>query len=345
MATTPEPSNPVTEAVKANADHHRDVTEKIRGRAETTAKTFGTLATAGVTALGISKLGDIWPFPDGLYWPIVGILIGFFGMVGVVAFFTARLWGVSQPILTNTDPDLMDELSPEERKMVAETYENTAKVNAVKDLRTYAARGRRFIRIADNRPPGATDTASLRDRGAGIRMDVQATTALGIARIVRRRAGLVVRSKLSLVAILAFAAAAATFAISADRLESARAAEIATAKSCAEARTAKAREDRLPKICGDEPENDNAQIELAKACADARAAKAIEEMLPSSCGEPVTEAGETETTAEDQADAAFAALAEARSKCRAAFRQAGGTGASSCVALDRAIIAAIGEVG
>jgi len=95
MPPSPQASDPNTDALTAAATRNREVTEKLRTRADTAAKTFGTLATSAVTAIGFSKFGDIYPWQEGLYWPIAGIIAGFVVMVGVVAFFTARLWGVT----------------------------------------------------------------------------------------------------------------------------------------------------------------------------------------------------------------------------------------------------------
>ena len=78
--------------------------EKLRARADTTAKTFGALATTAVTAIGFAKLGDIYPLEDGLVWPLWVALIGFLLMILSVAFLhCARLWGVAQPIMTRAD--------------------------------------------------------------------------------------------------------------------------------------------------------------------------------------------------------------------------------------------------
>ena len=130
------------------------------------------------------------------------------------------------------------------------------------------------------------------------------------------------------------------FAIASDRLDSARAGEIATAKSCAEARTANAREDQLPGLCGDAAHGaDGAKIALAKACADhARAAKAVEAKLPASCGKPPTAPAVPETTPAAILDAAHVALSEQRRVCLAAARKAG-SGPDACAALKTALAA------
>lgn len=334
MPPTPV-SNPVAGLSSSAATRNRDTIEKLRARADTTAKTFGTLATTAVTAIGFAKLGDIFPREEGLNWPLWGALIGFFLMVASVAFFTARLWGVTQPIVACSDPNLMSDLRRNEPKIVEKVYNDAAVLRLARTLRDYEARAWRFTRIADRRP--STEASPLRERAAAIRDDVNSATSRAAVLVVRRRAGRVVKSFLSAVFFLAFAAGTVAFAVSSDRMESARASEIAVAKSCAEARTAKAREDQLPQICGEDQTDEDAQLALAIACAQARAAKAIEAKLPFACGKPADEEQQQTASAEEAADAALTALAEARGKCRAAYRKQDSSGADPCAVFDTAI--------
>ena len=69
-----------------------------------------------------------------------------------VAFFTARLWGVAQPIMTRADPDRMTDLRRNEPELVKSANEQTATLNGVRSLASYELRAHRFARIADSRP-------------------------------------------------------------------------------------------------------------------------------------------------------------------------------------------------
>ena len=231
----------------------------------------------------------------------------------------------------------MTDLRRNEPAIVKSVYNQTATLNGVRSLASYELRAHRFARIADSRP--ATDAGTLRARAAAIRADVSSATSRAAALVVRRRTGRVVKSFWSAVFFLAFAAGVVMFAIASDRLDSARAGQIATAKACAEARTANARENQLPGLCGNAADGAaGAAIALAKACADARAAKAIEEKLPGSCGDPPKAAAVPEVTPAAILDAAFVALSEQRRLCLAAARKAG-AGADGCASLNTALAA------
>ena len=296
------PASDSTDSSAGAADSFRAASEKIRGRADTAAKTFGTLATTAITAVGISKFGDIYPRPDGLYWPVIGIVLAFLAMIATVAFFTARLWRVNLPIVMQSNPDLMTDLGRDEEKdAVRKIYATVAKLNRARTLASYEAKSHRLSRIAD-RKADDQEAEKLRKRSATIKEDVLATEARAALIVIRHRAATVVRSKTSLAAFCLFALAALVFAVSADRLESARAGEIEVAKACADARAAHAIEDKLPSICGN-------------------AGNATKKQLP----------------AAEVADAAVEALATARKECRAAARKTHDDPVTSCGELDAAL--------
>jgi hypothetical protein len=346
VAPPPERDNPVTAVARENATRSKEALDKLRQRADTTAKAFGALATSLLTAVGVAKIGDVFPLESSnRAWTWAGALfVGFGLMAAAIAFFTARLWRVSNPILAHVDPDRMkDYLSKSELALVKEVYKEARQRWSVPSVRAYARRGRRLERIADrlNHEPSA---AKLRERSAAIGVELQAVMSHALALVGRRRAGKVVRSWLSVGAFAVFVIGVVVFAVSSDRLESARAGEIALAKSCAEARTAHATEDALPGLCGDEKNPTPEQIvALAKACADARTANAAEETITAVCGEPSTPDDEAKTTPDQEADSALVALVQARGRCRAAVREAGAAQPGPCAALDRAVAAALRE--
>ena len=174
------------------AERNRDVIEKLRARADTTAKTFGALATTAVTAIGFAKLGDIYPLQDGLVWPLSVALIGFLLMILSVAFFTARLWGVAQPIMTRADPDRMTDLRRNEPELVEAVDEQTATLNGVRALASYELRAHRFARIADSRrtpTPGRSGPALRRSARSRARQPpAQLRSSSGDARAESSRA-------------------------------------------------------------------------------------------------------------------------------------------------------------
>jgi hypothetical protein len=350
-------SNPLTDFSSQLATRNRDAIDKIRSRADATAKTFGTVGTTVVTAVGISKLGDVFPLQEGLWWPwLVLGTAGFLLMLTAIAVITARLWGVSQPILTRTDPDLMsDNLDADELALVRTIYDESAALNGVRSLRAYEARAHRFDRIGDSLDESSAK--KLRDRAATIRGDVLAVTSRAAAQIVKRRSERVVRSRWMVLALLAFVGGVVLFAVSADRLDSARNGEITLAKACADARAANAAESELPALCGPAPRDEMAQVDLdtgkvtlssnevalAKACVEARSSGASEVKLSRICGRPPSPpSSSAPPTAAAAADAALVAIAQGLEQCRAALRQETppGTGVR-CAPLERALAAAL----
>jgi hypothetical protein len=235
------------------ADELRTVTEGIRSRTDLTAKALGGIGTTLVTAIGLTKLGDVFPIPPGfrsLGWPIVAPL-AFVGMGIAVGGLTFRFWSASEPVVMASDPEKCTNLDSDERnRFVRPIYDEVAALNGVGSLSAYERRAQRLRRIAARSSDSVAGT--LRASFEEIESDVQSVLTRANLVVVRNRAKEAVRGASSVALYALFVASALMFAVGTDKLDSARSQQIAIAKSCGDAAKAGAAA-ILPAICGQEP--------------------------------------------------------------------------------------------
>ena len=279
----------------------------LLSRADLTAKAAAGLGSGGLTAIGIAKVADVYPFEGPNGW-LFGLFGGFLAMALAVAFFTRRLWRLQAPTVMRSTPWEIRDLDDEEEALVADVYAEIARLNDVASLRAYEARAHRLSRVADllgETPLGK----ALAAEASLIALEVLATLARARLSVIRRRT---TRSILGFRAILvyfAFLAGLVLFGVAADALEAKRSGEAQIAKTCGEA--LKAGASSLPSAC--DPY-----------------------VPPGSGGEAGTAApGEEIDTAAEQ-------LAAQRTACRRAARKAGEDPSASCTAIDRALAALTG---
>lgn len=227
----------------------RDASEKLKSRADLTAKAVGGVGSIVLAAVGLSKLGDAFPLPTNDWEAVVAVVllfVSFVVMAAVLAFFTLRLWRLNTPLILSSDPSEMSDLQGQsELDDVTKIYKQTADLNRVPSLAAYEERAHRLQRIAEH-----TDDAMARRyraEAAEIVSEVLATEARAGAVVIRRRAGNAIRGRWAFIMYCLFVVAVLVFAGSADALDSKRSGEIAVAKSCADAR--KAGVMNLPGIC------------------------------------------------------------------------------------------------
>lgn len=227
----------------------RDASDKLRSRADLTAKAIGGIGSTVLAAVGISKLGDLFPFPEDDRGAIVAaalLILSFGAMASVVAFFTVRLWRLNEPIVLSSDPTEMSDLRGQsEIDEVEKIYKQTADLNRVPSLTAYVDRAHRLERMAERTDD---ETAKrYRTESEQIVNEVLATEARGGLVVIRRRSSNVIRDKWAFLFFAMFVIAVLVFAASADALDGKRAGEITVAKSCADAKEAGALD--WPEIC------------------------------------------------------------------------------------------------
>jgi len=317
---TPEGEKPLA---AQQLDRFAGLADKLLERTDLAAKALAGLGSAAITAIGIVRVTDVFPYEGPDAW-LIAMIAGFLAMGAALGFFTRRLWGVQQPVVMLSDPAEMKELdSEEERALVAEVYDEIAKLNDVASLRAYEARFHRLDRAAD-RLGDPKRAAELRTQAAEIELEVRATMARARLNVLRRRAMRAIFGFRALVAYGLFLGGFLGFGMGADAIEAKRSGDTELEKSELEVKTS--------------------QIELAKACAEARTVKASEALLKAACGPPEAPGtDEAEAVApEETVDASFEELAAQRTSCRAAARKAEKP-LAACAGIDRAIAAALAE--
>jgi hypothetical protein len=234
----PEAATPVqTTGIADQAQRFRDATEQIRQRTELTAKALGGLGITAVSAVGIAKFADVFPWAPGQRLWVGLLILSFLIMIFMVGVFTYRLWHVSERILLRSDVEQMGELDSAEKDTVRQLYRETARLDRAPSLRALEARAHRLYRIAD-RTADPKLVAKLIQRADDIVADIRSVEARAGMVVVRRRAGQAIRGRGAKLAFVFLALAIVGFGISADRLDSERTQLTKTVKDCADAKTA-----------------------------------------------------------------------------------------------------------
>ena len=237
----------------AREKRFRDVADKIRSNADLTAKALGGLGSALLTAIGIAKIGDLWPLPDtNRGWFAAGVVVASFCVMAfVLAFITLRFWRLNEALVYASDVDDMEDLrGREEKRKVRDVYERTSNLNNVHSLAAYEARAQRLYRIAA-RTDDENEAKRIRAEADAIAAEVVATQARAAVVIIRRRASQALRGRAAKAAYAGFVVAAIAFALSTDWLESERSAKITLAKECLAAAEEGATREALPELCRD----------------------------------------------------------------------------------------------
>ena len=243
----PAPASPNAAALQS--EKLAAATEKIRQRAELSAKALGALGSTLLTAVGIAKFSDVYPLPDDAGVVPRVVIAGFGLMALAVLSIFVRLVNVNEPIIWRTDLSQVRGLKKKERAIAELELEDTATLADVESLRSYEARGHRLERVA-RRLPDEDLSAKVRVEADGIRAEAMATLHLANLQVVRYRSSQALKGAGAMVAYVLFILGLVLFAVGADYLQSERSDRIDIAKRCAEARAADAIEEELPPICG-----------------------------------------------------------------------------------------------
>jgi hypothetical protein len=235
-------ATPATAASGGSSDQvqrFRDAVEEIRQRTERTAKGIGGLGTAAVSAVGIAKFADLFPWPPGQWLWAAILIVSFFAMIFMVGVFSYRLWGVSQPLVTKSDPDQM-EVSDDEKDEINKVYDETAHLAWVPTLRALEARAHRLDRVSGRLegsadPTKAAISARLKKQCGDATNDVRSAQARAALVVVRRRSTYAVRGPGAVIAYAVFAVAVFGFGVAANRLDSERDQRTQVVKDCAAA--------------------------------------------------------------------------------------------------------------
>lgn len=301
-----ESANPAIERANQSTKNFTDGIAQIRQRADYAAKGLAGIGTAAITAIGYTKLADVFPYGGPCWAPWV-LGTGVVAMVVAVVFLVRRFYGASESVITKSDIDQtasLNGLSDKEKKTLAEAYVDTAELNGLDTLRAYEARGQRLERIADRF--GDSDGKRLHEQAQLVFAEIKAAQARASAFVLRERSTRAIFSLRTYAFVGLFVIGWYSVALSADDMQAKRSDEITVAKTCAEARKeAKIVEDELPDICG-----------------------------------TVKKSEEKEPTPAETSGQAVESLAKSWVACNQAARKTGG-GAGDCLRLEKALLAAI----
>jgi hypothetical protein len=228
----------------------RGAADTLRRRVDLTAKVLAAVGTTAITAVGLARIGDLFPVVGWKSWMWFSLaIVGFLGLAIAVGYFIYRLWSVHQPLFMRADDDAMvdhGDVTPAEKADVHAVYLRTAELNRAPSLRAYEARADRFERIAEQTPPGGRRDELLGD-AARIRAEIEVTLARAALRILRQRTTRAVTDRFSLMSAALFVVGLLLFALGTNYVASQRTEVVAVAKSCAAAKKAGAT--TLPPIC------------------------------------------------------------------------------------------------
>jgi hypothetical protein len=236
--------------LKEQRDTLRGAIDTLRTRVDLTAKALAAVGTTAVTAVGLARIGDLFPAVGWKSWTWFTLaIVGFLGLAVAVGYFIYRLWSVHQPLFMRADERAMvaqGDITAAEKEDVRAVYRRTAELNRAPSLRAYEARADRLERIAEQTPPGERRDELLEDADR-IRGEIEVTLARAALRILRRRTTKAVTDRRAAVAAALFVLGLLLFALGTDYVSSQRTDEVTVAKSCADARKAGAT--TLPPIC------------------------------------------------------------------------------------------------
>jgi hypothetical protein len=258
--------SPALDLAAATLKRYSDAAEKLRQRADLAAKVLAGGGTTLVTAIGLSKFSDLFPWPGSTsrwhfgtrYVPtatiaILALVTGFIVMIVAVLAIASRYWKVGEPLIFSSDTEqdwYTKGLNDEERKLVDEAFKAVEDLNRIGSLRAYEARGHRLERIA--KWLDSPDDEKVSIEAVQIQTEVLATLVQAKTRILRSRISTAVSGTGSKALYGLFVLALLTFGIGADYLQSERSDRIAIAKSCVDAREVDGAVE-LPDICGPKP--------------------------------------------------------------------------------------------
>jgi hypothetical protein len=226
--------------------------DKVRERADRTAKGVAGIGTTVLTAIGIASVADVFPAPHNprcSWWSALAIMVGaFLALAGGIAFFTNRLWKLNQPITITPDPERMKQtkaIEGSEYDEVKELFDRQARSLGAETLAMYDARAQRYGRIAEWAAP--EDEKRFSAKACAMIAEVQAVEARARSMLVRKRAKGAISDKKAFFAYFGFVVAIVAYGMSADYLKAVRGDDVTTAKSCADAQEAGVQ--HLPTIC------------------------------------------------------------------------------------------------
>lgn len=271
-AGTTKTEESTSELDDRTAAEFRAVADALRARVDLFGKTLAAVATLGTTAVGLSKVGDLFP-ADELFWEWVWAIVACLALIaaGLAAIGIAvRLMEVSRPVFLRADLRDDLDLESEERSAVEPVFEAAARQFGYGSLVGLEQRERALRNAA-----AWTPDEDERTRRLALADEVKVVISRALAQaqvvVVRRRSAEAVSAKPAWRLYIAVIAGLIVFAVGADQVKSDRVDRVAEAKACGDARKAGATSGELGRTNGvcdsksSEPEKEAAPPSAAEA--------------------------------------------------------------------------------
>lgn len=257
------------------ASEIRDIADGIRSRVDLFGKTLAAVATLGTTAVGLSKIGDL--FPVGDEWPWAILACAGLGAAALAAIGIAvRLMMVARPVFVSPNSTYDFELDSDERDEVSRIGKGAAERFGYSSLAGLQER-ERSLRSSAARATDETERARRLALADDAKTEIEQALARSQVAVVRRRATEAIRGDAWWLYIAVIAGLIA-FAVGTDKVSSSRKDLIAEAKACGDARKAgaTAKELKATEVCEAkaDPAADKADGPAAGSAKPATAAEA-----------------------------------------------------------------------
>jgi len=218
---------------------YRDIADALRNRVDLFGKTLAGFATVGTGAVGLAKLGDLFPEdanPRGadIVLCVAGLLLA------ALAAITIAVMLMKAGDAAVVEVEKLG-LSDAEKATVDPIFTATAQRFGLSTLSALDEKEISLRRASAQLPDGAARKAR-EARAVDMRTEIDLALARGQVAVVRNRATSAVSGTLARWCYALVAVGLVVFALAADASSKDRSIQIATAKACAEARTAGATE-------------------------------------------------------------------------------------------------------
>jgi hypothetical protein len=234
--STPAPESATPASGGRSATEFRDIADALRNRLDLFGKTLAAVATLGTTAVGLSKVGDLFPATGNGWW-VVGACLGLAIAAGAAIWVAVRLMLVGKPIFLTADLDTNAELDPDERDAVRPVFAAAAARFGYTSLIGLQER-ERSLRNAASRTIDPGERARRSALADEAKTEIEQALARGQVVAIRRRATQAVGAPLTWFLYAAVIGGLIMFALGSDKVSSNRKDLVPAAKACGDARKA-----------------------------------------------------------------------------------------------------------
>lgn len=246
-ATAPSPVVPAVVAVTGlrAAKDFRDAADVLRNRVEWFGKVLVAISTLGTGAVGLAKVGDLFPVPDGsepwAWGAVVGLVAAALAAVGIAV----RMMRVGEPVVVEVGVDASSPgVAARDLPAIRRIFAAAAERFGFQSLAGVQERERSMRRAA-----GRADSEAERARRTALADELRTEIEIALARaemaVVRRRATDAVGTFVAFLLYATVLGGLVLFAAGADAVASNRITVGDTAKACGDARTAGATDQEL----------------------------------------------------------------------------------------------------